>query len=385
MNLLTGQLPSDLGLCVELRNLYLQGNRFSGHIPEFLFNLKNLVRLDLSDNQFSGRIPVEFSQLSRLRTLYLDRNDLSGSLPELILRKLELFNVSYNQLNGSIPLNLRLFPFSAFDGNALCDQPLNACPVNDPLAIVGVNGNGNVVKRKTKKIHIVCVIVGSVVAVFLVLFALCLCCLRKSRKGRVARGTHSVEVPIAKHGEVREHDEKFADVRNGGGGVTSGRYSVAAAAAAVLTTANGKFEGNNISVGSSVVKKLIFFRDTSRMFDLEDLLRASAEVLGKGTFGTAYKASMDNGIILAVKRLKDVVTTEREFREKIEVVGAMDNEYILPLRGYYYSRDEKLLVCDYMPMGSLSALLHGQLTSTLRRGYHSYIFTHFSDVLFFVL
>jgi hypothetical protein len=32
---------------------------------------------------------------------------------------------------------------------------------------------------------------------------------------------------------------------------------------------------------------------------------------------------------------------------------------VVPLRAYYFSKDEKLLVYDYMSMGSLSALLHG--------------------------
>ena len=38
----------------------------------------------------------------------------------------------------------------------------------------------------------------------------------------------------------------------------------------------------------------------------------------------------------------------------------MDHEHLVPLRAYYYSRDEKLLIYDYMPMGSLSTLLHGE-------------------------
>ena len=36
LNALTGSLPSDLTACVNLRNLYLQGNLFTGDIPKFL-------------------------------------------------------------------------------------------------------------------------------------------------------------------------------------------------------------------------------------------------------------------------------------------------------------------------------------------------------------
>ncbi|GJX75220.1 probable lipid-A-disaccharide synthase, mitochondrial [Tanacetum coccineum] len=90
----------------------------------------------------------------------------------------------------------------------------------------------------------------------------------------------------------------------------------------------------------------------------EDLLRASTEVLGKGTFGTTYKAVLEMGFAVAVKRLKDVTIGDKEFKEKIEDVGAMDNENLVPLRSYYCNGEEKLLVYDYMLMGSLSTLLH---------------------------
>ncbi|VFQ64238.1 unnamed protein product [Cuscuta campestris] len=94
-------------------------------------------------------------------------------------------------------------------------------------------------------------------------------------------------------------------------------------------------------------------------FDLEDLLRASAEVLGKGSVGTSYKAVLEEGTVVVVKRLKDVGVGKREFEEEMEKLGKMKDENVLPLRAFYFSKDEKLLVTDYMPAGSLSALLHG--------------------------
>ena len=52
--------------------------------------------------------------------------------------------------------------------------------------------------------------------------------------------------------------------------------------------------------------RLFFFEGCSLAFDLEDLLRASAEVLGKGMFGTTYKATLEDATTLVVKRLKEV-------------------------------------------------------------------------------
>ena len=44
--------------------------------------------------------------------------------------------------------------------------------------------------------------------------------------------------------------------------------------------------------------------------------------------------------------------------EKIEELGGTIHENLMPLKTYYYAKDETLLICDYMPGGSLSDLLH---------------------------
>jgi len=106
--------------------------------------------------------------------------------------------------------------------------------------------------------------------------------------------------------------------------------------------------------------KLVFF-DRKKQFELEDLLRASAEMLGKGSFGTAYKAVLDDGCVVAVKRLKDVNPSgKKEFDQHMELIGKLRHPHIVRLRAYYYAKEEKLLVYDYLPNGSLYSLLHGQ-------------------------
>lgn len=111
--------------------------------------------------------------------------------------------------------------------------------------------------------------------------------------------------------------------------------------------------------------RMVFFEGVKR-FELEDLLRASAEMLGKGGFGTAYKAVLDDGNVVAVKRLKDAqVGGKREFEQHMEVLGRLRHPNVVNLRAYYFARDEKLLVYDYMPNGSLFWLLHGRLLPCL--------------------
>lgn len=356
-NALAGQLPADLSRCTGLRNLYLQGNKLSGEIPESIFELRNLIRLNLAGNNFNGRISPAFNNLTRLATLFLEMNRLDGPIPDLDLPSLKQLNVSYNQLNGSVPKRLQSMPADAFAGNSLCGGPLDVCtgsvsPSSAPSPLPGIAvrppapGTGNSTKKSKKKLSggaIAGIVIGSVVGFLAIVFILLVLCRRSN-----GRKTRSVDIatvrPPTTVSAIPAEKRMAGDGENGG-------FSNAA----VVAT-----KGGGDSVGDSA-KKLVFFGNAAggRVFDLEDLLRASAEVLGKGTFGTAYKAVLEIGTVVAVKRLKDVAILEPEFREKIEAVGSMDHENLVPLRAYYYSKDEKLLVYDYMAMGSLSALLHG--------------------------
>jgi hypothetical protein len=110
--------------------------------------------------------------------------------------------------------------------------------------------------------------------------------------------------------------------------------------------------------------KFVKFRSTRAMlqpeFDLEDLLQASAEVLGNGVYGTTYRAKLgETGHTLVVKRLRGEALPEWEFRHVAAAIGEIESELVVPLEGYYFSKDEKFLIYENMPMGSLSLRLHG--------------------------
>ncbi|KAG6581193.1 putative inactive receptor kinase, partial [Cucurbita argyrosperma subsp. sororia] len=327
-NALSGRIPADFANLRGLRNLYLQGNLFSGEIPAFLFDLKNLVRLNMADNNFSGEISSGFNNLSRLATLYLQNNQFTGVVPELNLH-LEQFNVSFNRLNGSIPSKLSGFPASVFEGNLLCGAPLLLCNSTETT----VPGR----KSKLSGGTIAGIVIGGLFVLVLILVVLILVCQRK-RKGKLESNEG-----VRSAGEVEAPGDKAATVEGSSESINIDHLMAP----------------KSVGKGGERDKRLVFFGNVGNVFDLEDLLRASAEVLGKGTFGTAYKATLETGMVVAVKRLKEMTAAEKEFREKIEEVGRMKHENLVSLRAYYYSREEKLLVYDYMSMGSLSALLHG--------------------------
>ena len=45
---------------------------------------------------------------------------------------------------------------------------------------------------------------------------------------------------------------------------------------------------------------------------MSDLMRAAAEVLGNGSFGSSYKAVMANGVAVVVKRTREMNVLEKD-------------------------------------------------------------------------
>jgi len=94
--------------------------------------------------------------------------------------------------------------------------------------------------------------------------------------------------------------------------------------------------------------------------DLQDLLRASAEVLGSGSFGSTYKAMLLNGPVVVVKRFKNMNDVgKKEFFDHMNRLGKLSHPNLLPLVAFYYGKEEKLLVHDFAENGSLASHLHG--------------------------
>ncbi|KAL3532402.1 hypothetical protein ACH5RR_005923 [Cinchona calisaya] len=338
-NRLTGSLPSDFSNLKALRSLYLQNNQFSSEFPPSLTELTRLTRLDISRNNFTGSIPFSVNSLTHLTGLFLEDNGFSGTLPSINPPGLANFSVANNSLNGSIPSTLATFPASSFAGNiGLCGRPLPPCNpfFPSPAPSPESQPQTNPPHKKSKKLSTAAIIGISVAAgaLLLLLLAILLLCLLRRRKQQPSKA-----------------QKPSATARERG-------VSGAVGGAAEAGTSSSKDDITGGSAGEER-NKLVFFDSGGYSFDLEDLLRASAEVLGKGSVGTSYKAVLEEGTTVVVKRLKDVVVNKKEFEQQMEVLGKIKHENVLTLRAYYYSKDEKLLVSDYFPAGSLSALLHG--------------------------
>jgi Leucine-rich repeat (LRR) protein len=80
-NLLSGDIPSEIGALVNIDFLDLYFNSLSGVLPDELGDLRNAREIYLEDNFFSGTIPRSLGFLTNLEVLHLYDNDITGEVP----------------------------------------------------------------------------------------------------------------------------------------------------------------------------------------------------------------------------------------------------------------------------------------------------------------
>ncbi|KAI4316676.1 hypothetical protein L6164_024632 [Bauhinia variegata] len=362
-NSLTGLIP-DLSGLVNLKSLFLDNNHFTGSFPPSIFSLHRLRTLDLSRNNFSGPIPALLAKLDRFYYIRLSWNRFNGSIPPLNQSALRTFDVSGNNLTGAIPVTPTLlrFGYSSFSSNPdLCGEIIHkechpsapffgpTAPVvaaSPPAVVLGqnaqVHGVDGLIQQPYKKKHNTrVVIIGFSIGVC-VLIASLICFVVALKKQR------------------NKKDPSRAMMASD---------AMATAEAAVVMQMEQEKELEKKIKRAQVAKSgsLMFCAGEAQLYTLDQLMRASAELLGRGSLGTTYKAVLDNRLIVTVKRLDAgkmaAGSTKEMFEQHMESVGGLRHPNLVPLRAYFQAKDERLLIYDYQPNGSLFSLIHGSKSS----------------------
>lgn len=367
-NSLTGPIP-DLTPLINLKTLFLDHNSFSGSIPPSLTSLHRLRTLDLSFNKLTGPIPVRLTNLDRLNYLRLDSNHFNGSIPPLNQSSLQIFNVSFNQLTGPVPVTSTLANFTteSFASNpGLCgaivrtqcgfigpffnknSTPSSLPPQPQPTPSLGQSAQlqaiGAITHSHSRKHKRLALILGFSVAVTVLISSiLCVMISIKSSEKKKQRNNVMTTCEIM---DMAAAADAAADVMR------------------MEETNELEQKVKKLQEGIAMSKSgnLIFCAGESAVYTLEQLMRASAELLGRGTIATTYKAVLDNRLIVCVKRLdaaKLAGTGKETFERHMEAVGGLRHPNLVPLRAYFQAKDERLLVYDYQPNGSLFSLIHG--------------------------
>lgn len=323
----------------NLKHLYLSHNRFSGEFPPGIYHLKRLLRLDLSFNEFSGEIPAkELMQLPHLMTLRLEFNSFSGTLggdETRVASSIKDFNISGNNFFGKIPNWLAEFPASAFTGNVLlCGYPLRTiCPsetvTSNPTVMRTPNSQSTFLDQKKKNLSenmFLLIVILDALGVMMTVLVITWCCYYRKKN----QGSEVYRLKKAKNNQDTSSSSLYHSFEYG------------------------------IKKTSDEFAAMVCFEGCKGFNKVDDLLKASAEMLGKGSVGTSYKvAILDNGEVVVVKRVIEKLKKMKDVDGILRLIGNLRHTNVVSLRAYYNSKEELLLVYDYLPNGSLHNLLHG--------------------------
>ncbi|KAL5222341.1 hypothetical protein ABZP36_027054 [Zizania latifolia] len=339
---LYGPMPGDLCEAGNLAVLQLDGNSLAGTIPDNIGNCSSLYLLSLGHNSLTGSIPAGMSELKKLEILRLEYNNLSGEIPQQLggLESLLAVNVSHNRLVGRLPASgvFQSLDASALEGNLGICSPVvtEPCRMNVPKPLVldpneyphgngdnnlETNGRGPAAPRKRRFLS-VSAMVAIFAALFIILGVIVITLLNISARRRAGDGLPEKEVASIISSSIKSSK------------LTTGK---------MVTFGPGNSLRSEDFVGGA------------------DALLSKATEIGRGVFGTVYRASVGEGRVVAIKKLvtASIIQSRDDFDREVRILGKAKHPNLLPLKGYYWTPQLQLLITDYAPHGSLEARLHG--------------------------
>lgn len=330
-NSFAGPIPP-FNQLVGLRGLFLAANQLSGEIPnDYFASMTNLRRFNIANNQMTGKIPDSLVQLPYLKELHLEGNHFSGPIPPL-RQGLTLtdLNMSNNNLEGEIPSTYANFDSKPFQGNhQLCGKQLNGHCNQAPQSSAPSGSHFKATVFVTGMV---------VLVIFLLMVAMI-----------AARRRRDAEFSVLEKEHLSDNEAGESHVPD-------------SIRRPVESTRKGSGESNRRGTHNpkNGMGDLVMVNEEKGVFGLPDLMKAAAEVLGNGSLGSAYKALMNNGMCVVVKRMREMNKLGRDgFDAEMRRFGRLSHPNILTPLAYHYRREEKLLVSNYMPKSSLLYVLHG--------------------------
>lgn len=269
----------------------------------------------LSKQHFVGTISPSFGNLTSLRTLLLNDNNLTGSIPDSLakLPNLEILDVSNNNLSGLVPT----FPSKVkltTSGNPLLGKKIST---SGGSASASASLSSSISGGAIAGIVIVLLIFSGVI-----LFILFRCFSAKLRNWKSKR----MNSPMYK---VKSANHQAKEPLN-----------------------QGDIGKSNIPIvdNGNVMISIQFLRQVTNNF-------SPSNIIGRGGFGTVYKGEYEVGLEIAVKRMESTAMSSKginEFQAEIAVLTQVRHRHLVALLGFCINGNERLLVYEYMPGGTLS-------------------------------
>ncbi|XP_057721039.1 receptor protein kinase TMK1 [Arachis stenosperma] len=316
----------------------------------------NISVINFQKMGLNGTISPDFASLKSLQRLVLADNNLTGPIPEELaaLPVLTQLNVANNQLYGNVP-KFKSSVAVTISGNKDIgkDKPSPSPPGSSPNSTAPntIEGNGGQ-KKSSHVLVIVIAVVGGVLLIALI--ALLAFCLYRMKQKRLSKVQSPRELVV--HPRHSGSDNESVKITVAGSSVSVGNVSES-------QTVPGS-EGGDIQMveAGNMVISIQVLRNVTNNFSEQN-------ILGQGGFGTVYKGELHDGTKIAVKRMEIGAISGKgaaEFKSEIAVLTKVRHRHLVSLLGYCLDGNEKLLVYEYMPQGTLSRHLFNWLEEGLK-------------------
>ncbi|KAK9073614.1 hypothetical protein SSX86_007938 [Deinandra increscens subsp. villosa] len=309
-------------------------------------NNGNITIINFQKMELTGVISPEFSSLKSLQRLVLANNNLTGTIPEALtaLPALTELDLENNNLYGKVPAFKSNLKVNTNGNPDIGKEKSSSSDPNSTNTSGSPNSNGVSGNPKKSSKGWIGVVLFSILGGVLVMFLLGVLafCLYKKKQEKFTRvqSPHAIVIHPCNSGS----DNESVKITVAGSSVSVGGLTE--------THTIATNEGNDIQMveaGNMVISIQVLKTVTNNF--------AKENILGQGGFGTVYKGELHDGTKIAVKRMECGVITGKglaEFTSEIAVLTKVRHRNLVALLGYCLDGNEKLLVYEYMPQGTLS-------------------------------
>ncbi|KAJ8427169.1 hypothetical protein Cgig2_024701 [Carnegiea gigantea] len=334
-------IASGFGYPLELADSWIGNNACKDWSHVTCDSSGKVTVVNFAKKNWSGTISPAFANLTSLNSIILNDNNLVGSIPNELsnLKALRLFDVSNNNLTGKVPnfasnvvvkTDGNKFIGTSVDTSASLKAPPGAINNSNSPALNSARGSGNESessnsggdqpRSRLSTSKIVGIVIGCIlgaIAVGLLLFYF----IKKKRKGKKYDGPKRDD----------EQNLKMSPVDLPSRPSPSGL-------------------SNNPTYDSGSVIPIEVLREVTNNF-------SERNMIGKGGFGVVYKGILHDGTQIAVKRMEFVGSHNKgknEFEAEIAVLSKVRHRHLVALLGYCIHENERFVVYEYMPQGTLA-------------------------------